>query len=265
MSTVTDRRALFPMWKHMGLELQSLCNRDCDWCPRRLDQSGIRKNHQGSPVVEKMPTDNVHSILDQVFELGFRGPIHFHSLSEPLLDDRYLSIASHAHRQGFLIEENTNGDVLISNPELRQQLDGIVDVFNVGLYDCKTEAEELGLMTWWRGAFLKSTVTFSRMALGTPRIRQNSLLYCIRDQDQRVLEYPCFSPQYQLLIRYDGEVGLCCEDDMCELSLGNAFRERIEDIWWSDKRIAIALDLRKSGSRRAYPLCRACYVFFGWD
>jgi len=265
MSTGADRHAIFPMWKHMGLELQSLCNRDCDWCPRQMDKSGIRKTPHGYSVVQEMPTDKVHCILDQVYALGFRGPIHFHSLSEPLLDARYLAIATHAHVQGFLIEENTNGDILRLNTQLRKQLDGVVDLFNIGLYDCKTEAEESTLMDWWRSAFTKSIVTFSRMSLGSPRTRQNSLLYNIRSKDQRVLEYPCFSPQYQLLIRYDGEVALCCEDDTSELSLGNAFREPIEDIWWSQRRIDVALTLRKSGSRKAYPLCKNCYVFFGWD
>jgi radical SAM protein with 4Fe4S-binding SPASM domain len=71
--------------------------------------------------------------------------------------------------------------------------------------------------------------------------------------------------RYQLLIRYDGEVALCCEDDMCELSLGNAFIEKIEDIWWSDRHIEIAYDLRIPGNRKKYPLCKSCYVFFGWD
>jgi radical SAM protein with 4Fe4S-binding SPASM domain len=230
-----------------------------------LDRSGIRKSVQGVPVVQRMPTENVYSILEQVYELGFRGPVHFHSLSEPLLDERYLSIAIHTHALGLPIEENTNGDILRRDAALRMQLDGIVDVFNVGLYDCTSAAEEIALMRWWRSAFSRSRVTFSRMALGTPRTRQNSLLYSRRVKDQRILDYPCFSPQYQLLIRYDGEVALCCEDDICELSLGNAFREPIEEIWWSQKRIDIALKLRQLGNRKEFPLCKNCHVFFGWD
>lgn len=249
----------------MGLELQSLCNRDCIWCPRHLDHSGIRKDLRGTATIQYMPTEEVYSILDQVYELGFRGPIHFHSLSEPLLDKRYPAIAKHAHDQGFRIEENTNGDVLLKDVNLRHELDGIVSVFNVGIYDCKTADEEFHLMKQWEGLFEESRVTFSRMALGNPRIRQNSLLYQQLIKDPEILDRPCFSPKYQLLIRYDGEVALCCEDDTCELSLGNAFREKIEDIWWSQRHIDIALDLRTPGNRGKYPLCRSCYVFFGWD
>jgi radical SAM protein with 4Fe4S-binding SPASM domain len=265
MDTNNPMRSGFPMWKHMGLEIQSLCNRNCEWCPRYYDTSGIRKNQQGISTIQQMPTKNVYEILDQVYQLGFRGPVHFHSLSEPLLDSRYLMIVMHAHDQGFTVQENTNGDVLLKNPLLRQELDGIVDVFNIGLYDCKSEAEETELMKFWVGTFKKSEVTFSRMALGNPRTRQNSLYYYQRYTDPEILQRPCFSPQYQLLIRYDGEVALCCEDDTCALSLGNVFNEKIEDIWWSQRHLEIAFDLRNPGNRKKYPLCKNCYVFFGWD
>jgi MoaA/NifB/PqqE/SkfB family radical SAM enzyme len=156
MSVSVSEKSRFPMWVHMGLEIQSLCNRNCDWCPRYNDSSGVRKNQQGDLIVQQMPTDKVYDILDQVYDLGFRGPVHFHSLSEPLLDNRYLEIVTRAHKQGFIIEENTNGDVLVKNPILRQNLDGIVDVFNIGLYDCKSDVEESELMMFWESLFDKS-------------------------------------------------------------------------------------------------------------
>ncbi|MGZ8860621.1 MAG: SPASM domain-containing protein [Thermoanaerobaculia bacterium] len=229
-----------------------------------MDKSGVRKDAEGAATIRQMPTEHIFAILAQVRGLGFRGPIHFHSLSEPLLDTRYVMIATHAWRQGFQIQENTNGDVLANNRHLRQALDGIVDTFNIGLYDCTTEREEADLMKMWEGAFTKSKVTFSRMALGSPRIRQNSQLYRNYPAGAPFLDRPCFSPQYQLLIRYDGEVALCCEDDTCQLSLGNAFTRSIEAIWWSSRHLEIAFALRTPGNRKRYPLCKTCPVFFGW-
>jgi radical SAM protein with 4Fe4S-binding SPASM domain len=265
MRNLSYRNAKFPIWYHMGLEIHSVCNRDCDWCPRQHDRSGIRKNRIGTPINKKMQSELIYDVLHQVLALGFSGPIHFHSLSEPLLDDRYFDIAMYAKQLGFTIQENTNGDVLLKNHNLLKALDGIVESFNIGIYDCETEKEEKECMAFWNNKFTKTKITFSRMALGNPRIRQNSKFYNNKFKDPDILERPCFSPRYQLLIRYDGEVGLCCEDDICQLSLGNVNTESVESIWWSKRHIDIAFDLRTPGNRKNYPLCKNCYVFFGWS
>ena len=49
-------------------------------------------------------------------------------------------------------------------------------------------------------------------------------------KDDRILDLPCTRRLTALLIRYDGEVSLCCEDDTCTFDLGNVFTQRIEEI-----------------------------------
>ena len=68
---------------------------------------------------------------------------------------------------------------------------------------------------------------------------------------------PCFRTN-GLRIRYDGEVSLCCEDDLCTFKLGNVFDSSIKDIWWSEKHIEVVNSLKNKCGRNAYRLCRGC-------
>ena len=73
-----------------------------------------------------------------------------------------------------------------------------------------------------------------------------------------VIDKPCFQPESRLIIRYDGEIMLCCEDLPGAFGLGNVMDKSIEDIWWSEKRAEIVATLRRNGGRRNYLYCRTC-------
>ena len=79
-------------WSKLQIELQSDCNRDCGFCPRFGDRSGVRKDADGKAIRVKMPTEHVKGIIDQAHALGYRGVIGLHRLSEATLDPRFLDI-----------------------------------------------------------------------------------------------------------------------------------------------------------------------------
>jgi len=247
-----------PLWHSLEIDIHSACNRDCEFCPRYLDRSGVRKDADGVPIRQKMPTHQVYRIIDQAHALGFRGKIKLHRLSEGLLDDRYLEFATYIKSKGLSLEEDTNGDVLRNNHELCARLDGLIHHLIIGLYDYQTELEKRQEMFFWRSRFKKTRLSFS-----LPRefciIRQGSKIYDEISKNPEALELPCNQPSYFLHIRYDGNVSLCCEDDNCQFALGNAFTESLIAIWWSYKHINIARTLKKAGGRRHFPLCNRCY------
>ncbi len=247
-----------PVWDTVELDLHSLCNRNCYFCPRYNDRSGIRKDASGKAVNRKMPTEKVYSILDELGNLGYSGRITFHRLSEPLLDKRYLDFVKYAKSKGMEVEDHTNGDVLMKNEILCKQLDGLVDTFVIGLYDYKSESEREGLKRFWLGRFKKTNIRFSTPIEG-PDIRQKSGIYSDAEKNEKILDLPCTRRLSGLLIRYDGGVQLCCEDDACDFNLGNAFEQSIEEIWWSDRHVQIVNDLQKPGSRHNYELCSKCF------
>jgi len=253
----------FPMWETLEMDLHSNCNRDCKFCPRYLDRSGVRKDKNGKNVLLQTPTDKVYAIIDEVCEMGFEGKIKFHRLSEALLDKRYLQFVKYAHSKGLQVWENTNGDVLKRNAKLCSELDGIIIDLVIGLYNYKTYKEKLAQIDFWKKKFNKTPLRFSA-PLETPGIRQGSEIYLTKRKNPRIIDEPCVTRLNALLIRYDGNVSLCCQDDMCTFNLGNVFEQSIEEIWWSDKHIEIIDNVRKPGGRKKYELCSKCYNHQGF-
>lgn len=254
-----QRTAGFPLWSSLEIDIHSSCNRDCDFCPRYLDRSGVRKDVAGNPVHHQMPTAQVYRIIDQAHALGFRGRTKLHRLSEGLLDERYLEFAAYIKGKGMLLVEDTNGDLLRTNSALCASLDGLIQHLTIGLYDYRTEFEKQQQMFFWRNRFKKTRLSFS-----LPReqclIRQGSGIYDQTAKERSVLDLPCNQPANFLLVRYDGNVSLCCEDDQCRFALGNAFSEDLASIWWSWRHISLARTLQKTGGRQRYGACRQCYL-----
>lgn len=247
------------MWSSLELELHAFCNRDCVFCPRFHDRSGARKNAAGKSIMEQMPTKYVYNIINQANELGYKGVIKLHRLSEPLIDPRYLEIASYIKNNTEMkLCDDTNGDILRKKPHIIPLLDGVVFCFVIGLYDVKTEEEKYAEMNYFRSAFKKTKIHFS-LPQESCLIRQNSKIYNEVYKDPAALNLPCFQPQTFLHIRYDGNISLCCEDDQCNFNLGNAFEQSIKEIWWSDKHVMLARELSKPGGRHKFNVCKTCY------
>lgn len=248
-----------PLWKNLEVEIQSACNRDCVFCPRYGDRSGIRKDGEGKPVIVQMPSENVYRIIDQAAQLHFTGKIKLHRLSEPFIDSRYVEFAHYIKRQGLHLFENTNGDVLRNNDALCDQLDGLIEHLTIGLYDdYQHDREKQEDMAYWRSKFQKTTIAFS-LPQENCIIRQGSHVYGRVNKSEDALQLPCNQPSRMFLIRYDGHVQLCCEDDCCAFNLGNAFDQKLQDIWWSYRHITITRQLQQTGGRLKFDRCQRCY------
>ncbi len=68
---------------------------------------------------------------------------------------------------------------------------------------------------------------------------------------------PCHRPLIRMLVQYDGEVCLCCEDTAAAFELGNVHRQSLGEIWYSERHAGIVQDLI-AGRRDRYELCRSC-------
>ena len=254
----SEKNREFAMWKKVAIEVHSLCNRDCAFCQRYYDRSGIRKDKDANPIKKEMPAEKVYGIIDQLTALGFKGTVLFHGMSEPLLHPGIVDFIKYAKDKGLRVRITTNGDMLKKDEQLCAKLDGMVDEFKVSLYDYTTYKEKMQDIRYWRNKISKSKLKFD-CPREFPVLRHNSALYPSEKKNNKILDYPCFRAR-NLLIRYDGELSLCCYDDYCAFGLGNVFEQKIEDIWWSDKHIKIAVALQKPGGRKMFDFCKTCYV-----
>jgi MoaA/NifB/PqqE/SkfB family radical SAM enzyme len=206
-----------------------------------------------------MSTDKVFLLLDQLSIGGYRGEIGLFHNSDPFLDKRYLQFARYAVELGMSLRENTNGDVLRNNLELCEQLDGLISILTIGLYDYSTYAEKLAEIEFWRRVFKKTDIRFS-MPYENLNPRQFSQTYEWLVKDERMLDVPCQYRRDYLFIAYDGTAVLCCQDDYGAFGLGNVFEDGIDHVMFSAKRKAINDILDQPGGRRKFALCRKCYV-----
>jgi radical SAM protein with 4Fe4S-binding SPASM domain len=258
IALVLRKTSGFPIWSNLEIDIQSACNRDCEFCPRYHDRSGIRKDAYGRQIMVKMPSEQVYQFIAQASRLGFKGKIKLHRLSESLLDKRYLEFAQYIKAKGLRLCENTNGDVLRKNEALCAQLDGLIEHLTIGLYDYHNEQEKQTEMAYWRSKFKQTEVAFS-IPPENCTIRQGAQVYLEVMKNPAALDLPCTQPKRMMLIRYDGNVSLCCEDDGCHFDLGNAFEQSLQEIWWSYKHIKIAKTLEKPGGRHRFKRCSQCY------
>lgn len=250
----------FPLFQTVMLEITSYCNRDCDFCPRKRDRSGNRKDKNGKPIKKKLPTNKVMDIFNQLEEMGFKGRITFHHLSEAFLDKRLIKFAKEARKRGMIPYINTNGDVLRNNKTLRKQAIKYFDSFLIGLYDYKTAKERDEQIKYWRNALKGVSVGFSCIERRRPRHGITKFLSYSKKEMVSISNKKCEEPIKRLIIHYDGNVAFCCEDMKNEFNLGNVHDKSIKDIWFSKKHIKMVKDLQKKDGRKLYPLCKNCPI-----
>ena len=245
-----------PVFHKLGIELQSNCNRDCFFCPRHGDDSGKRVGPDGKKVAVAMPTEKVLDILDQAAELGFRGLVAFKHMSEPFMDPRHVEMAWEARKRGMIPYTHTNGDYLRNNEELCRKAVEVFEYIVVGLYDYETDEQLQAEKAFWNERLKGTRVKFSEVGKGIPRT-------AVPGDERMVAEKkafpnaPCSRPTKRLMVHYDGEIAICCEDLKAEFGVGNAFVTPIKDLWYNQRHRQIIGDLR-NGRRTKYPLCAKC-------
>lgn len=252
-----------PLWQSVLLETISDCNRDCWFCMRNKDRSGIRKDKYGRHTVKKMPTWKVVHVLEQLEDLGYAGRVGFHRNNEPLLDERVYGFALMAKQCGLSPYIYTNADLIRKgSQEFADLIAECLDFIVMGQYDFSNEEErrqdQLELTFKMRKA---KKIKFS----GGPRVPDVNMdeekfkekYECaIDDFAKQAYGKSCVEPLIRLIIRYDGEVIQCCRTDT--VSIGNVYKNSIKEIWWSESHIKFVKDLSKPGNRYKYEFCKMC-------
>lgn len=254
-----------PLFQRLEIESQSNCNRDCWFCPRTYDHSGIYKDGSGQSTIRRMPTETILGLLDQAQALGFKGEVAFYFFSEPLLDPRNPMLARQSKQRGMKTRLHTNGDVLWKNESLCEEIKAVYDLIVIGIYDYASQGELEEIQEGWKKRLTGSNLIFSTIKLGGRRsLKSKGIPRALVPKDARFsvpdvvfTNGPCRRPMIRMLVRYDGEMANCCEDLNGDFRLGNIYEQTLEELWYSEKHVQIIKNLIE-GRRDKYSLCRRC-------
>jgi radical SAM protein with 4Fe4S-binding SPASM domain len=252
-----------PLFERLQIESQANCNRACWFCPRTYDRTGAYLDAAGRRVWNRMPTEKILDLLDQAVAMGFGGRVGFHHYSEPLLDERNVTLAREARARGLEPYLHTNGDVLARNEALCAAVADVYEQVVVGLYDYETDEELEEAKRWWR-ARLAGARALEFSAIGLSGASSMGIPRALVPTDERMsvpdLTFtgaPCHRPMIRMVIRHDGEMLNCCEDTHGAWGLGNVHERPLAELWYSERHASVIRDL-VAGRRDKYPLCRQC-------
>lgn len=232
----TAAGASVPGLSVVEIEVCSRCNRSCHYCPVSLDPR--------PPVPTRMSDPVFRRVVDQLAEVRFAGRISYHLYNEPLLrTDLHRLVGLVADRLPDALQIlNTNGDLLDERRYRALRRAGI-DYFYVtrhspGEYPARPfqvvqMSEDLILTN--RGGTLAHLPTPSASATRTP----------------------CFAPTEMLIVTVTGDVLLCYEDARREHVLGNLMRDRLVEIW-NSQRFRAQRERLAGGDRSVQAMCLSC-------
>ena len=246
--------------KAIEVETVSLCNGGCSFCP-------VNRHVDPRPTRE-IPMELVEKIAEELAAADYAGHLALFSNNEPLLDKRLTEICR-LFRQRLpraWIYLYTNGtpltfalfvalaraglDELIVNNysddlELRKQVQRVIDAL------ASSEDPTLDHLR-------SNTRIFVRRESEVLSSRGGSAPNKQAGHDHRYFQRAsCGVPYMQMVIRPTGEVSLCCQDALGQVTLGDVSQQSIREIWNGPSYQTLRRRLEDEG-RGALGLCRSC-------
>lgn len=77
------------------------------------------------------------------------------------------------------------------------------------------------------------------------------------------LEYPCPYPYFYMMIRYNGDISICCFDYDSKTILGNVKEQSLKSLWEGAATIKIR-KLMEQGDRKRIKACSQCSQYPNW-
>ena len=236
------------------LNITELCNRTCSFCPRSNPDIYPNKNlHMSISTAQKIKQD--------LLDAKYKGLVHICGFGEPLLHNNFLNLLS-IFSKDFHLAVTTNGDRLLNGYYTPQDLQetGLSRLF-VDSYDGEDQFKSFEELLVSYSSYYKIRKVFDT---GSPLLTQQFMFNnrggLISGQKNSNFKNPCYLPMYKILIDWNGDVILCCNNwSRLKPHLGNINLESLVNIWNSEKLCDVRKNLLK-GQRQKYPACKNCNV-----
>jgi radical SAM protein with 4Fe4S-binding SPASM domain len=253
-----------PLFSFIELNINEICNRKCVFCPRSDPGTYPNQNiHMDIEIAE--------NIAEQLKELNFTGIVNISGTGEPLLTKHIVDIVRQFGKRGIHIEIVTNGDVLKrrSGTKLIENLyasglqqfvvsmyDGPeqIDEFNTLFDSCGIEKKLYSLRDRWYDETEDYGLLYTNRA---GNIGFENLSEIAKQKLMKSGKSACFYTHYSMMIDYNGDALLCCQDMYNRtVKFGNVQDRPLIEIWRDAKLMEFRNKL-KNGERSLSP-CSNC-------
>ncbi len=248
-----------PLPSEVEISESGMCNRKCSFCPRS-DPNYDHRNEFIEPTLHK-------KLCDELAELDYRGLIIYSGFVEPMLDKKIYDLVNYAKVKlpNSRVEMISNGDVLNAK-RLKKLYDSGLDRLQISLYDGEKQhlefiklGKKLNLKNdryVLRARYLPEEKNFGITLSNRGGMLENAE-YKISPIKKK-LDKKCFYPSYKFFLDYNGDVLMCSHDWGKKNVLGNLKKNKLLDIWLSDKTNEARKKLNL-GDRSLSP-CNVCDV-----
>lgn len=248
---VFETTGQYPLFKTIEIETLNRCNSTCSFCP-------VNKNAD-TREFKKMDVALFVSILHQLKELNYSGSVGLYSNNEPFLDERIVNLARMAREQ---LPNNhlylyTNGTLLTL-----EKFEGIIQYLDRMYID--NYNDRLTLITPVKT--IHNYCKTNKLYLDKVRIRLRKLHDILstrggqapnrKQETIEPLNYGCFLPFRQMVVRPDGKISLCCNDALGTMTLGDLTQEAVSDVWHGENYRTIREKI--ASGRQDIGLCQGC-------
>ena len=243
---------VFPCFQSIEIETLNRCNGRCSFCPINV--------YDDSRPYAKMKTELFESIIDQLFEMNYRGRVSLFSNNEPLLDERIMAFAEYTCEK--LPEAckiiYTNGTLL--KKDIFVNLIKYLDVLCIDVYYdddiCSALSHDLleVFMYCQMNEHLKNKVMVQFICRNA--IRNNRGGQSKNRHNTYQVKSTCMLPFIQMIARPDGKLSLCCNDALGRNTLGDLYNETLLEAWNNQNYKYIREKI--ASSRQNVDFCRYC-------
>lgn len=193
-----------------------------------------------------MPTNLVKKIIGELKDYGYKDTIMFSVYNEPLIDPRFFFLLDYTrkHLRGATLIVITNGFSLT-----QEIMDDLIE-FGVNSVSVSAYSDS----EYNRLKSIKSLIKYdvTKQELDNRKDMYNY------PPSHNISKIPCLLPISDLVIRYDGSVGICCFEWKKTVVFGNVKDEKIQDILVKPQYIEIIDNLRYG--RPLTDICKRCVI-----
>jgi len=240
------------MFNDINIETTTFCNRRCEYCPNSKFDRSLKQN-------EKLMTqDTFKKVIKDLKAIRYSGRISPHFYGEPLTDKRLVELLKYAHENipKAKLEIYTNGDLL--SIDMLESFYAIgVNNFVVTLHGNDEERKHNKERIYGLKKYIKENKKAIKMDIidisSNYYLSNRAGLVNVKNKSKAIACQYATSP---LVMNYNGDVLLCCNDYLGQVIFGNVRKKSLLDIWNDIRFKNIRNEIRKNKFR--LNICKKC-------